>query len=400
MRRSNAPTLQDVASQAGVTAMTVSVVLNGAKSATRVSEATRLRIQEAAARLHYRPNAVARGLSRRRMDTIGIVSSIINSDEEGDLNLYFLEILNGILESAAKHGQNTTIFSITDWATDESKILQFCDGRVDGMIFIAPQRLSPSFAEALQHHTPFVTMHANDLLPRTYNLDIDNEGGAYAAVQYLIAQGHRRIAHFPGQLKFLGARQRFDGYRRALEEAQIPFDASLILEGNYNTASGKNRALRMLTEGPINPLPTAIFCASDDIAAGCLEVLTNHGIRVPEDISLVGYDDVLTARMTTPPLTTVKQPFRRLGSRAVEMLMPQILNGIVPTVGATRTVENSASSNDSITTDIAVTAEETKMASGSDVPHTEVFDVKLVIRGSVGTPTPQPLPPLRQDLAT
>ncbi len=357
-----------------MTAMTVSVVLNGARSATRVSEATRLRIQEAAVRLHYRPNAVARGLSRRRMDTIGIVSSIINSDEDGDLNLYFLEVLNGILEAAAKHGQNTTVFSIRDWGADESKILQFCDGRVDGLIFVAPQRLSPSFAEALQHHTPFVTMHANDLLPRTYNLDIDNEGGAYAAVQYLISQGHTRIAHFPGQLKFQGAQQRLSGYRRALTEANIPFDPSLILEGEYNTVSGKERATRLLTECRINPLPTAIFCASDDIAAGCLEVIISQGIRVPEDISLVGFDDVLTARMTTPPLTTVKQPFRRLGNRAVEMLMPQILNGIVPNIGATENSEDSAFLSES------------GAAAGTDAPHTEVFDVELVIRGSVGTP--------------
>jgi LacI family transcriptional regulator len=378
MRRSNAPTLQDVANQAGVTAMTVSVVLNGARSATRVSEATRLRIQEAAARLHYRPNAVARGLSRRRMDTIGIVSSIITSDADGDLNLYFLEILNGILEAAAKHGQNTTVFSITDWCEDENKILQFCDGRVDGLIFVAPQRLSPSFAESLQHHTPFVTMHANDLLPRTYNLDIDNEGGAYTAVKYLIAQGHRRIMHFAGPLKFVGARQRLSGYQRALAEAKIPFDDTLISEGEYSAASGKEHATKLLSSG-IETLPTAIFCASDDIAAGCLEALSSQGIRVPEDLSLVGYDDVLTARMTSPALTTVKQPFRRLGNRSVEMLMQQILNGVVPTIGAT--------------SQEATATESTETAADTDAPHTEVFDVELVVRGSVGPPPALPITP-------
>lgn len=378
--------------------MTVSVVLNGARSATRVSEATRLRIQEAAARLHYRPNAVARGLSRRRMDAIGIVSSIINSDEDGDLNLYFLEILNGILEAAAKHGQNTTIFSIKDWCEDESKILQFCDGRVDGLIFVAPQRLSATFAEALQHHTPFVTMHANDILPRAYNLDVDNEGGAYKAVRYLIEQGHTRIAHFPGQLKFEGAQQRLSGYQRALAEAGIAFDHSLVLEGAYNKVSGSERAAQLLTEGRVNPLPTAVFCASDDIAAGCLDVFLSHGLRVPEDISLVGYDDVLTARMTTPPLTTVKQPFRGLGKRSVEMLMQQILNGIVPTVGATPTPEDSALSHKAGDAEtVSALAGETEADTGKpDAPHTEVFDVELVVRGSVGPPTALPITPPRR----
>src|SRR5579875_3451633 len=126
MRRGNAATLQDVAREAGVAAMTVSVVMNGARSATRVSDATRARIQEAAARLRYRPNAVARGLSRRRMDTIGVVTKM----DLKEINLYFLEVLNGILEVAAQHGQNTTVFSVTDWQGDEKRLLQFCDSRV------------------------------------------------------------------------------------------------------------------------------------------------------------------------------------------------------------------------------------------------------------------------------
>ncbi|MBC8103980.1 MAG: LacI family DNA-binding transcriptional regulator [Cytophagales bacterium] len=379
MRRSNAPTLQDVASQAGVTAMTVSVVLNGARSATRVSEGTRARILEAAARLHYRPNGVARGLSRRRMDAIGVVSSVRNADEDDNINLYFLEILNGILEAGARHRQNITVFSITHQGDDEPKILQFCDGRVDGMIFVAPRRLSPGFAETLQHHTPFVTMHANDLLPCTYNLDIDNEGGGYQAVQYLISQGHRRIAHFPGQLNLLGPRQRMAGYQRALSEAGIAFDPSLVLEGAYSTLSGKERAGQLLSRSGICPLPTAIFCASDDIAAGCLEVLSGHGLRVPEDISLVGFDDILTARMTSPPLTTIRQPFRRLGNRAVEMLLPQILNGIVPAVGTLRDAEGQAVLP-------ATSGDGSEPLAAVPTPHTEVFDVELVVRRSVGPP--------------
>ena len=145
MRRSNAPTLQDVAQKSGVTAMTVSVVLNGANSATRVSPATRARIIAAATELHYRPSGVARGLSRRRMDIIGIVAIVSHAER----NLYFLEILTSILEAAARQGQNTTVFSIKDWEADESRILQLCDGRVDGMIFVAPQRLRSEFAESL-----------------------------------------------------------------------------------------------------------------------------------------------------------------------------------------------------------------------------------------------------------
>jgi LacI family transcriptional regulator len=350
MRRSDATTLQDVARAAGVSAMTVSVVLNGARSATRVSEATRARILEAAAQLKYRPNAAARGLQRRRMDTIGVVAVV----DGGEVNLYFLEVLNGILEAAARNGQNATVFSIADWEKDEARITGFCDGRVDGMIFIAPC-MTVEMAAALQSHTPFVTIHSDRILPNVWNLDVDNESGAREATQRLILQGHRRIAHFTGQLDLLGARQRLNGYRGALVQAGIPLDESLIIPCGYSATAGHYQMNELLeNRSDANPLPTAIFCASDAIAQGCLEALTERGLSAPQDISLIGFDDTLAARMTNPPLTTVRQPFRTLGSRAVELLLPQIPGG----------------------------AE----ASASVIPHTEIAAVELVVRGSDGPP--------------
>ncbi len=232
----NAPTLQDVAREAGVAAMTASVVLNGATSSTRVSETTRTRVQEAAQRLHYRPNGVARGLSRRRMDTIGVVSSFAGSE----VNLYFLEVLNGILESNARHGQNTTVFSIPDWKTSEAKTLQFCDGRVDGMILIGPM-ISREFAETLKRQIPFVTLHSDLELPGVLRLDVDNAGGAFTIVQYLISQGHRRILHLAANPAQAGVQQRLAGYRRALEGANIAYDPSLVLPGEFSTTCGRDR---------------------------------------------------------------------------------------------------------------------------------------------------------------
>lgn len=356
MRRSIAPTLQDVAREVGVSAMTVSVVLNGARSATRVSETTRTRIFDAAARLRYRPNAVARGLSRRRMDTIGVVATI----DGGELNLYFLEVLNGILEAAAEHEQNTTVFSVREWKEEQLKITEYCDGRVDGMIFIAPH-LNADFVEALRNrHTPFVTVHNSVDLPDIYNLEANNERGAYEAVRYLIARGHRRILHFAGGgCAVLGARQRIAGYRRALEEADIPFDDSMVIAGEYSAYCGRTRMEMLLKESRSTPLPSAVFCGNDAVAFGCMEALAVHGLRVPEDISIVGFDDTLTARMTTPQLTTVRQPFRLLGRRAVEMLMPQIREE---------------------------TTEEDTATPESFPPRTEVYEVELVVRGSVGEP--------------
>jgi LacI family transcriptional regulator len=364
MRRTNATTLQDVAREAGVTAMTVSVVLNGSRSGTRVSDATRVRVQEAADRLRYRPNGVARGLSRRCMDTIGVVTVI----DGNELNLYFLEVLNGILEAAARHGQNTTVFSIADWAEDEKRILHFCDGRVDGMILLAPSRITPAFAEALGRHTPFVMIHGNSTHPGADDIEVDDEGGAYAVVRYLIERGHRRVAHFSGWQELLGAQQRLAGYRRALAEAGIAYDEALVLPSVFSVDGGRQTAARLLSETRPEALPTAIFCASDAMASGCLETLSAHGLLTPGDISVAGFDDMLLARMTSPPLTTARQPLREMGQFAVERLRFRI--------GETSPGPTGPGSEPALA-----------------APHTEVFPVDLVVRSSVGPPA-QSMPPI------
>ncbi len=345
MERSSAPTLQDVAREAGVSAMTVSAVLNGARSGTRVSAATRVRIEEAAARLLYRPNAAARGLSRRRMDTLGVAAAI-----DGAVNLYFLEVLNGILEAAARHGQNTTIFSVSDWAGDAERILGFCDGRVDGIVFIGPS-LSEPFAEMLGRRSPFVTLHGAQSLPGTCSLDVDNEAGASMMVRHLIALGHRRIAHLTGGEDRPGARRRLAGYRRALTEAGLPADDALVLHGGFTAEAGR-RLMADLLDRP-GPAPTAVFCANDASAYGALETMAARGLRAPRDISVGGFDDLMLAQMTTPHLTTVRQPFREMGRRAVELLLLQI-----------NPPEGDAPAP----------------------PVAQVFDVELVVRASTGAP--------------
>jgi Transcriptional regulators len=369
MRRSNATTLKDVALAAGVAKMTASVVLNGARSGTQVSEATRARILEAAQRLGYRPNGVARGLSRRRMDALGVVALV---NEGAGLNLYFLEIFNGILEAATHHGQSASVFGISSWWGEarHADLLRLCDGRVDGLIFLGPHRLDPTFIASVQQHTPLVAIHAEEAPPSLYNVDVDNEGGMYAATRHLIELGHRRIAHLAGStspaLPEAGARERLAGYRRALEEAGLPFDPALVPEGYYVESSGLERTQRLL-DAP-GPLPTAFCCANDAIAVGCLEALRARGLRVPEDVSVTGFDGVLTSQVLTPPLTTVRQPLPELGRRAVELLLHQIHNAS----------EGGEDTDDG-----------PRDASTSE-SRTEVWPVELVIRGSTASPPARP----------
>jgi len=344
--------------------MTVSVVVNGSRSATRVSEATRERIHEAAKRLRYRPNAAARGLVKRRMETIGVVGHI----ESTDVNVYFIEVLAGILEAAAQLEQHTTVLSVSNWSRDEERILRFCDGRVDGLILVAPTQMTAEFSERLLRAIPFVMLHGNDTPANVDDLDVDNEGGSYAAVRHLIELGHTRIAHFAAGMNMHGPRQRLAGYRKALEEVGLPYDDHLVLHGNFSGTSGRDRIREILAWKPADR-PTAIACVNDEVACACIDELAVNGIRTPDDMSITGFDDTPMARMTSPPLSTVRQPLRAMGRYAVERLRFRIVEGDRhPALGEALEADG-----------------QPPLAKLAD-PHIEMFPIELVKRGSTSHP--------------
>jgi LacI family transcriptional regulator len=300
--------------------MAVSTVLNGARTSARISPETRVRILAAAKELNYRPNAAARALAARRMDTLGVAGV----SGEGELNTYFLEIFNGVLEAALRHDQNTTVFALHNWEEDAiTRLPRFCDGRIDGLIILAP-RFSPEAVAALPEHTPCITVHSNVPIPGVINLESDEEHGAYEMVRYLIRRGHRRILHLSGDRGFVGSERRIRGYQRALTEAGLPLDPSLLVDSRFTLQSGRESMERWFAGNVGHPLPHAVFCGNDGIAAGVLEVLAARGIAVPGDVSVTGFDDALSARTTSPQLTTVRQPLRAMGRQAVESLLVQL----------------------------------------------------------------------------
>ena len=313
-----AATLADVGRAAGVSAMAASAVLNGARTSSRISDDTRERILKAAAKLHYRPNAAARALANRRMHTLGVAAVIDNSQ----LNPYFMQVFNGILEAAASHEQNTTVFALHDWNRDTARLRGFCDGRIDGLILIGP--LLQAEKTVLPAHTPFVSIHANCPLPGVINVESDEEHGAWEMVRHLVALGHRRIMHLTGAPGLTGAERRIQGYRRALQSSRIAFDPQLLVPSNYNEEDGREDMRRWLKKHAGQPLPHAVFCANDASAIGCMEALAEVGLKVPDDISVAGFDDTLAARTTVPQLTTVRQPLRAMGARAAELLLARI----------------------------------------------------------------------------
>lgn len=313
-----AATLADVGREAGVSAMAASAVLNGARTSSRTAPETRERILLAAEKLRYRPNAAARALADRRMNTLGVAAVFVGQE----LNQYFLEVFNGVVEAAAQRDQNTTVFTLHDWEKDAERLPGFCDGRIDGLILIGPT-LSRRGLALLPEHTPSVAVHSNLPIPRSVNLETDEERGAFEMVSHMIKVGHRRIMHLSGPRGLLGAERRVEGYRRALAAARIKFDPTLLIETGYSLECG-TRAIKQWISHSGKPLPEAIFCANDGIAIGCMEALSQAGFKVPNDLSIAGFDDTLAARSTIPQLTTVRQPLRAMGAKAVELILARI----------------------------------------------------------------------------
>ena len=319
--RPRAATLADVGRVAGVSAMAASAVLNGARTSSRISELTKGRILAAAAKLNYRPNGAARALANRRMNTIGVAALFAGTE----INQYFLEVFNGIVEAAASHRQTTTVFTLRSWKEEADRIPSFCDGRIDGLILVAPV-LARETGESLPKHVPFVALHANTPMPNVINLESDEETGAYEVVRHLTTLGHRRIMHLSGPPDVVGGQRRIRGYRRALRDAGIKPDDTLTIETDFHQDSARQALRQWLRRHKGQPLPQAIFCVNDNAAIGCIEMLAEAGLRVPDDVSVVGFDDTLAARTTIPQLTTVRQPLREMGHRAVEILLEEIVN--------------------------------------------------------------------------
>lgn len=306
--------------------MAASAVLNSVKTSSRISAETRERILAAAAELQYRPNAAARALLHRRMNTIGVAAVV---DDKNELNHYFLALLNGVLTAATHHEQNTTVFALHDWSNDTRRLDSVCDGRIDGLILFAPT-FDAEVGRKLPAHTPYVTIHANHAVEGVVNIESDEENGAFMMVEHLLAQGHRRIMHIAGPEGFTGADRRVTGYRRALKKHKVRFERSLVVHSLFDDTHGHEAMRGWLQHHAGEPLPHAVFCANDAIAIGCIEALAECGLRVPDDISVAGFDDTLASRASVPQLTTVRQPLVQMGRQATQILLERI--GTIPNV--------------------------------------------------------------------
>ena len=301
-------TLLDVARAAGVSPATVSRILNGT---AKVSADKRLAVEQAIAEMRFEPNQLAQSLKSGKSMTIGIVVQDIASP-------FFAEALRGVDDGLKASGYASVIVSGHWNASEEAARIKLLLARkVDGLILLSGHIADQ---DVLRFATQRPIVATGRLLNSAHakGFKIDNEHGAMLAVRHLLELGHRRIAFIAGPSNNPDANERLAGYRRALEEANLPFEAKLVVEGDLHESSGL-LAINHLLENQQHF--TAVFAVNDQTAYGVRLSLYRKGIRVPDDMSVIGFDDLPTSLYTTPPLTTIRQPLYEMGLAAATALL-------------------------------------------------------------------------------
>lgn len=301
-------TIRDVAREAGVSIATVSRVFN---DSSLVSEPTVRNVREVASRLNYWPNGVARSLITSRTHALGVLLP----DMYGE---FFSDVIRGLDTAARQHGFHLLVSSSHADSEALSDALRSMSGRVDGMVVMAPDVDAPGAIKGFSVHCPVVLLNPGQEVDECDTISVANSEGASDMVRHLLGLGHRRIAIVRGPSRNLDAEQRLQGYRAALREAGITHEPGLELQGDFTEPSGYEAAAELAR---MPGRPTAVFVANDHMAIGVLSGLLDSGVSVPNDVAVVGFDDIAMSRYTSPPLTTVRVNTTLLGERAVELLM-------------------------------------------------------------------------------
>ena len=307
-------TIKDIAKAAGVSVTTVSRALNGYSD---VNEKTRAKIMKVAKDLNYSPNTVARTLVMKKSKTIGLLVSDMN--REGVKDNFTFEVLCGINEASAELGYDLVLFSTTSTKQKEKTYTQLCrERRVDGVIIQGIKINDPYLMEVVNSDIPCVLVDIPIESDTVGYVTTNNMEGAKIATQHLINLGHKNIAMINGHNKADVSKRRLEGYYEALKENKLPMNIEWIKDGEFT----EDRAEKVAHELIINhPNVTAIFCASDLMAFGALKAAKKLNKKVPEDISIIGYDDITLASYSSPSLTTIRQDKFMMGYEAAILLI-------------------------------------------------------------------------------
>lgn len=296
---------------ANVSVATVSRVMNG----VNVTPANRAAVLAAVEQLDYQPNAFARSLATNRSGAIGVVVNEVTG-------LFYGGIVLGIESVVEQHGMHLTVSSGHRSASRERQAVEsLIQSRADALILLMDATSDFDLIELAGRDRPIVIIgrHIQELAEQC--VFVDNLHGGYIATKHLLEMGHERIAHITGNMAMKDGRDRLDGYKNALREAGIEFDPALIVEGEFVEAGGYRGMQRLLRRGVEF---TGVFASNDQSAAGALLALKEAGLKVPDEVSVVGYDDILLARYVSPALTTVGQPFVEMGKSAARLALNAI----------------------------------------------------------------------------
>jgi LacI family transcriptional regulator len=301
--------LKDVAGAAGVSVTTVSRLLNGSLD---LPFETKKRIEDAIRELNYQPNPHARRLSRGRSDTIGLVVPDI-------ANPFFATLVAAVEEEADRRGLAVSLYATLNRPGREIAYLQLIErNHVDGLIFVTNHPDDGQLASLINRTGKVVVVDEDVPGARAPKLFCDNRQGGYLAGSLLVKNGHKRVLFIGGPDEMISSRRRFNGLDCALREHGRGEVGLVKYAGEYTVEFGRLAARRFIEES--RPA-TAIFASSDEIAIGLIEVFRAEGVSIPEDVSMIGFDDVGPLHLFAPPVTAVRQPVRAIGQRAVSLLL-------------------------------------------------------------------------------
>lgn len=310
-------TIIEIAKHAGVSRSTVSRVINDEPN---VNASTRQRVHEVMQQLDYHPNAAARGLAAGKTRIIGLVIPMGVAALFSDP--YFPQLIQGISAACNQHAYSTILW-LAEPEYERRMVQQIVSGgMIDGVIVASALTDDPVVEAVRSHGIPFVLIGRHPVHDDITYVDVDNRNSARDAVMHLLRLGYKHVATIAGPANMIAGMDRLNGYRDALKARGFAADRHLISQGDFSEGGGYVAMQQLLPHSP-----DAVFVASDAMALGALRALREAGKRVPDDVALVGYDDMPFAARTDPPLTTVRQPIHRAGFVAAETLMDLIADG-------------------------------------------------------------------------
>lgn len=317
--------IKDVAKLANVSISTVSRVINNAPN---LKPETRKAVEEAIRKLNYTPNRVAQNLGGKYFNSIGVLSTRSSNQAFG--NPYFSIVVQSISQVCERYNHDIMLNFSSDEKGELEKCLSMINGKVVKGFILLSSRLNHVLVEKLlELDFPFVVIGKvldEELANKVYTVDTDNFKDSKEAVNYLIRLNHRRIGCVHAPLKYVVSKERLDGYIEAHKENNLPINYALVADGGY-TVNDAYEATKKILSSPVRP--TAIFATDDIKGFGVFKALNEAGLRIPDDVSLIGHNNYDIAELTQPPLTTIDVPIQQLGTIAAQVLF-DLINGKQP----------------------------------------------------------------------